>query len=310
LPDPFGPTRCHPVSARHLRRHRPEPEPAVAADDAVEGEHDIGRSGSLTDRVAQLPLLARLLDLRQSLDGIADASGPLVHPPRAVLPVLLLQLVARPEPGRLHASLLRPLGLAPCLLDEIGALRGVGLVRLPRLRTGEGAGRPVLGPAAGVGVHGLLVHVEFEDARRHRVQERAVVGRDQHRRRQPLHEPGQRGQAVGVQVVRGLVQQQQVVPAHQDRRQPRAGGLPAREAADRALQRHVEVEPGEHLCEPHLEVRPAEGQPVLEGVGVGLRRGRRPGRQLCGRPLERVLSRPDAGAPPRIAEDRLLRRRR
>ena len=181
LPEPLAPTRA----TRSPRPTWAETGPTVKAPLRATTWSRVSTTsaegGAARDRVAQVPLLAGLLHLRQPLDGVADARRPLVHAAGPVLAVLLLQLHARPEPGRLRPSLAGPLGLAAGLLDEVLPLAGVGLVGGLRLRPGQRPGLPVLRPAAGVVVHRLLRQVEFEDGGRDGVEERPVVGRDQHR---------------------------------------------------------------------------------------------------------------------------------
>ncbi len=116
-----------------------------------------------------------------------------------------------------------------------------------------------------------------------------------------LVEPGE------VEVVGGLVEQQDVVPGQQQRGQPDAGRLPAGQAGHRGVEgdpgRHV----GDHLLGALLQVGAAERQPVLEGVAVGVVGARAALGEVVGRTVERGLRSGDAGPAGERGQDRLPR---
>ena len=102
-------------------------------------------------------------------------------------------------------------------------------------------------------------------------------------------------QPVEVEVVRGLVEQEDVVARQQQRRQAGAGGL----AAGQRRHRHVERDPERHVVRNGsrtlVEVRAAEGEPAVERGGVGVVRTGRAGPQRLRGGVHRRLGVRDAG---------------
>ena len=114
---------------------------------------------------------------------------------------------------------------------------------------------------------GLLV--QLEDAGDGAVQEGAVVRDDDGRARQPGDEPLQPVQAGEVEVVGGLVEEEDVEPGQQHRGQCSPRRLTAGEHAHghvETISRQADV--GQHRAHAGVEVVTAEGDEVLEGVGV------------------------------------------
>jgi hypothetical protein len=116
---------------------------------------------------------------------------------------------------------------------------------------------------------GDLVHLEDpgDDA----LEERAVV-RDDRRPARPLGDEAlQSGEPVEVEVVRRLVEQERVEAREEDRRQRGARRLPARQRG--RLEREeagVEAEVAADGLRARLEVRPAEREPGVERLRVGV----------------------------------------
>lgn len=101
---------------------------------------------------------------------------------------------------------------------------------------------------------------------------------------QPGDVPLQALQAVQVEVVGRLVEQEDVVPRQEQRGETGAGGLAAGECGHRQVEADGQTEVGGDLLGTLVQVGAAEGQPAFEGVGVrvvgsrrlvdqGLRRG-------------------------------------
>ena len=131
---------------------------------------------------------------------------------------------------------------------------------------------------------------------------------DDHR---TLGQPGdvalQAGEAVEVEVVRRLVEEEQVEARQQQRGQPDPGGLAAGEAAHRlAEQRRTETEVGPHVGEARLEVGRAERQPALQRRGVLVVGAGGAGGQPVGRGVQAAVGRVHAGAPGEVVGDGLV----
>ena len=122
--------------------------------------------------------------------------------------------------------------------------------------------------------------VELEDPAGHVVEEVAVVGDGHDRAVVVAQEPLQPGHRLGVEVVGGLVQQQQIGPAQQQAAQGHPTTLTAREHVDRGvagrdaqgvhgdLDRALEV-PGAGRLDLALDLGLLLAQLVVVGVGVG-----------------------------------------
>jgi hypothetical protein len=104
------------------------------------------------------------------------------------------------------------------------------------------------------------------------LEERAVVGHDHERGVEPGDEPLQPVEAVEVEIVGRLVEQEDVEPGEQQPGEPGPGGLPARQPGDRPVEEAgVEAEVVGDRGGAAVEVGAAEGHPPVErdGVGVG-----------------------------------------
>ena len=156
----------------------------------------------------------------------------------------------------------------------------------------------VAGPAAAVLRRGVGDLVELEHARDRALEEGAVVG-DDHRAAGALgDEPLQPRQAVEVEVVGRLVEQQDVEAREQDRGQRRARGLAAGERRGLQVeQRGIQPEVAQDRLRALLQVGAAEREPRLERVGVAVRGAGRVRRQLVRGGLHARVGGGDAGAP-------------
>ena len=156
----------------------------------------------------------------------------------------------------------------------------------------------VAGPAAAVLRRGVGDLVELEHARDRALEEGAVV-RDDHGAAGALgDEPLQPRQAVEVEVVGRLVEQQDVEAREQDRGQRGARGLAAGERHGLQVeQRGIEPEVAQDRLRALLQVGAAEREPRLERLGVAVRRAGRVGRQVVRGGLHARIGVGDAGAP-------------
>ncbi len=154
----------------------------------------------------------------------------------------------------------------------------------------------VRGVAAAVGVDLLLREVQFDDAADRAGQELAVVADQDRAGAQAGDELLQPGQAVQVEVVGGLVQQEDVVAGEQQRGEGGAGGLAAGQGRHRLVEADGQAELGGRLRGAFVEVGGAEGEPALQGGGVRVV-GSRPFRdQRLGGGVQGGLGGRDAGA--------------
>ena len=161
------------------------------------------------------------------------------------------------------------------------------------------ARRGVVAPAARVLAQAAGPGVDLGDARHRPVEKGAVVRDDREAAGEAVDEALQALEAVEVEVVRRLVEQEQVEAGEQDRRERRPGGLPAGERRRLLLERDGQAELGADRSGACLEVAAAERQEALErgGVASGLHSA------VCR--FTAALGVRDAGAPRQVAEQRL-----
>ena len=141
--------------------------------------------------------------------------------------------------------------------------------------------------------------VDLGDPRHRAVEERPVVRDDGDPAREAVDEALQPVEAVEVEVVRRLVEEQQVEPRQQDRGQRGTRGLAAGERCRLLFERHRQAELGADRPRSHLEVGAAESEEPLERRGVGVRA---PVRRV---PLDRSLRLGDARSSREIGQQRL-----
>src|SRR5207245_3296801 len=183
-------------------------------DGALQPNDDLGAPRRDRETQAQLPRLVGLLD---TLEPVQLLRVRLLH----VLRLLLLPPLA-------VAALLPPPHTSRLLLDA-DALRHVPLPALVVAREPALTLCRVFAPAADELARTVRPFVELDDARHCAVEERAIV-RDDHRRALEACEEGlEPGEAVEVEIVCGLVEEQHIEAAEQDRRERCARRLTAGE---------------------------------------------------------------------------------
>ncbi len=258
-----GAVRRHDRQALPALQREPGPADQPPAGDlhveAVHLDHDAAAALRLGEPERQVRLAAGRLDPDDPVELLLARRG---------LPGLRARPPARDEPLQAGDLLRLLLRLGALAVDREGPLT-------PERRV---AHRPVLRPAT----------VELQHAGRHRLQEPAVVGDEDHggvdlhdRALQPLDR-------LDVEVVRGLVQQQHVGPRHQRARQRRARELAAREAHERPRELLLaDAETAQHALHPgapgvaagplesrlRLLVRPHHLVAVVAGGHAGLQGG-------------------------------------
>ncbi len=267
-----GPGDRHPVRPVDLEGDRAEHEVAAPDLGVAQGGDDRARAGRRRDLHAQFPLLARFLDDLQAFDhalGLAGLGGLLLAGLAAELAAGLVVVVGRLAPGVADA-LVHPgaLHLRPVL--EGGALVGVLLVVVPGVAAGHRAFLEVRLVAAAVEVDLPLGQVEFEDLGDGAGEELAVVADDDGAGAQAGHEAFEAVQAVEVEVVGRLVEEEDVVAGEEEGGETGAGGLAAGERGHRLVQADGEAQCLGGLPRPVVEVGAAQGEPALQGRRVGV----------------------------------------
>ena len=213
----------------------PERERAAPHDRAIEAG-DVGAGARRRgDLHAQLPLAPRGLDDLQALDAalrLPGLGGLLLGRLRAVPAADLV--VVRRLPARVAHALLHPVALRARALLERSARVGVLLVRLARVPALDLALGEVGLVAAAVDVDLALREIELDDPCDGAGEELAVVADEHGARAHARDEPLEALEPVEVEVVRRLVEQEDVVAAQQQRGEARARGLAARRASSSA----------------------------------------------------------------------------
>ena len=232
------------------------------------------RERKVIDLGDHLPAARRVQELEAEPLPTAGEQRELVGGDR----LLLLQ---PPDVRELRLRLLRLRLLVPEAIHEPLQPRDVGVVALDRLRRVERT-RGLLAPphvplAREVGRPSGL---ELEHRGRHRLEEPAVVGDEDHRCVEPDERPLEPLEPLDVEMVRRLVEQQQVGIARQRPRQRRARQLAAGERRELPVElRVLEPEPAERrervlapgvparVLEPSLRSRVARKRllPVVAG---------------------------------------------
>lgn len=205
-----------------LQGHGPEREVAPPhLGVAHRGDHGAG-ARSRRDLHPQLPLLARLLDDVQPFDhalGLTGLRGLLLARLAAELAADLVVVVVRLAPRVLDA-LVHPGALHLGAVLEGGLLVGVLLEVVAGVPTGRLALLQVGLVAAAVEVDLVLGEVEFEDLGDRAGEELAVVADDHRARAQAGDEAFESFQAVQVEVVGGLVEEEDVVAGEEEEASP------------------------------------------------------------------------------------------
>ena len=162
--------------------------------------------------------------------------------------------------------------LAPALLCLVEAGVGGAAVCVSPLH--------VVAPAAGVLAGAARAGLDLDDARHDPVEQRAVVRDDDQRCVDVLEKPLEPFETVEVEIVRRLVQKQDVVPRQQDRCERGPCRLAAGQPRRVSIERTLETQLAEHRTRARVEVASTQEeesrQRPLVAVAAGLvRRERR-----------------------------------
>src|SRR5512133_101392 len=222
LPAAVRPGDRKPVGPAEHEVERPERELTALRDRALQPQHDVAAPAARGQRDPQLPRLVGLLHLLEPLDAAAEA---LLHVLRALL------LAALPVAALLPALHPPHLLLEPFLLGLVSLVRVVLPPERAQARTF------VLTPAAGELGCAVRPFLELDDAR-HGVVEGVAVVRDEHDRALQLRELAlEPVEPAEVEVVGGLVEEEDAEWPPEKLSQARACGLAARGSAVRLLLR-------------------------------------------------------------------------
>ena len=290
LPLPFRPviaTRSPGARSRSTGPSRKLPRSATAASSETTR---VARPPRGREREVQLPGLVRLVDVLHSLERTLRLSHLARERVRAA-PVGAagrLREEAAARASLVAAGVQQRLQLAAPLLG----LRELGVLLSPRPVPGCGE----VAPAAGELAHTARPRVELGDSRHRPVEEGAVVRDDGDSALEAVHEALEPVEAVEVEVVRRLVEEEQVVAGEEDRCQRRASGLAPRQCRRLLLERDGKAELGADGPRPRLEVASAQREEALERRRVGIRA------PIAGVSLDVCLRRRDAGAPGQVRE--------
>ncbi len=153
----------------------------------------------------------------------------------------------------------------------------------------------------------LLGEVELDDAVHGAGEELAVVADDDGAGAQPADEALEPVQAVEVEVVRRLVEEEDVVPGEEQRGEPRPRRLAAGEHRRLGVERDEQTEVRRDRLGPLLEVRSTEAQPALQGRRVGVVGAWDAAGERVRRVVQRRLRVGHAGASGEEGRDRLAR---
>ena len=234
-------------------------QPAAGLGRAGQGERERGRLLGPLD-----PVRGRHLTLQPPLPGLRLL--------RHLLGVALELVAARAAGGRFGGARLAAgagdVGLQPLAVALLGAVLLLAPLEQPLL----------LGPerrvAALVDGQGTCHRIQLEDARDRLIEEAAVVGHDQHGTREGRQIPLQPADAVQVEVVGRLVQQQDGGTRQQHPGQHHAGRLPARQLAEaRAVGQAGDADVAAHLVDRVAEAPSVQRLVAVLERAVGGHRG-------------------------------------
>ena len=124
--------------------------------------------------------------------------------------------------------------------------------------------------AAVVHVDPMLCAIQLDDAGDRPSQELAVVAHHHDGGTGIDDEPFQLLQAREIEIVGGLVEQQDVVPGEQNGRQACARGLSSGQRRHQSTAVDIQAQLGQHFRGPLLKIGPAECEPAFEGRGVAV----------------------------------------
>ena len=150
----------------------------------------------------------------------------------------------------------------------------------------------------------MRARLQLSDARHCRVEEGAVVGDHHDAAGKVAQEALEPSEPLQVEVVRRLVQEEDVEPGQQDRPERRPARFTTGELRDGPIEPGAEAELAANGSGPRFEVAAAEPQEALERLGVAPDLVRVFGEPF-GQPVELGLRRRDACAPREVAKQRL-----
>ena len=260
----------------------------------------VGEPSASSEREVQLPGLERLLGQRIAVEE------PLC------LAYLGLEGMRRAPIG---ASGLVPQGRAlrasfrSSRAQELGQLLAaqLRLLELGHRRRALGVPRSlVVGPAACPLPQLPRSRIDRRDPVDRAVEELAIVRHEDQSSRMGPEEALQSLEALEVEVVRRLVEQEHVVAREEDRRQCDTGRLPAGQAVASAIEVDAEAKVGAHGSRSCLEVGTPERQITLERLRVALLCDLATRERSCG-VLELTLRAEGAGSTAQRRDDRLPR---
>ena len=289
------------VPARHrdalaggqIEVDRAEPECASLAHSTFERGDAVARTLRGGEREVQPPGLVRLLDVLDPLQrplGLAHLSCERLRS----APVGATGRMREEGPAcpRLVSARVEQ------RLDLAAALLGVGergVLPLPR----QLPGRRVLAPAAGVLVHAARPRVDLRDPGCGSVEEDAIVRDHRDATCKAVDEALEPVEAVEVEVVRRLVEQEHVEAGEQNRGQPGPRGFAAGERRRLLVERDGEPELGARRPRSRLEIGASEREEALERSCV------RVGAPGGGVPFDGRLGIGDAGTTGQVRQQRL-----
>ena len=297
----------HPIAEVHREIDRPQPEAAPLDHRPCRPGDDITAAADVGDREPQLPGVARLLHILQTLDralGARCAAGELLGLVRLEVPDVLVGLV---RPGDLGLTLLRPLTLALGPLGERPAFRVVLVEPLLRVMACALTLLEERRPAAGEPPAAMSVVIDLEHVGDHPSEQAPIVADEQHRRVEADHPRFEAVESVEVEVVGRLVEQEDV----EARQQQRGQRAPGRLATGQRCRRPIEEPLGQsefrpRLADARVEIRGAQCEPPLQGDRVPIVAARSSGGEIGGRLVEFGLRGRDAGTPGEEPTNRLV----
>ena len=302
LAAPVSPGDGQSLSRDEVEVDRAETEGATLRHRAVQrGDEVAGRPLACIQRQAELPGLERLL---RQLVALEQAFG-LAHLGRQRMRGAPVGAARRLTQSRTLRARLRPASAqqrgerAPLSLGML-ELR----VRCPaRLAPRE----PRTPPASCELPHTVLPGVDLDDPGGHPVEEGPIVRDDDEPAGEGADESLQTLEPVEVEIVRRLVETEDVEAREQDGREGRARRLAPRQRRGCATERDREAEIGADGAGARLEIPTAEREKPAQSSVVELGRVSSAGGESRGCPLELELGGGHAGSAPESVEQRFVR---
>ena len=294
LPEPFAPGDRHPVGPVDLQVDRPEREVAAAHHRAAQRRPRPRRPGARRRSPSAAPTPCAAPRRPPAARSAARSGGPWrpasrVVSPRKLRPILSLSVALR-------RALRTPFSIQARCVRARASSAAPACRRTPRSPRGRAGGRPRAPPGRPRSRRRSgCTCCWARSSSSTRVTVRARNSRSWLTSTVPARSPvtkcSSRSQAVEVEVVGRLVEQEDVVAAEQQRRHAGPGRLAAGQRGHRLVEVDRQAEVGGHLLGALVQVGAAEGEPALQ------RRRRRRRRRPAGpRPAPR-RRRPARPAP-------------